>query len=146
MSPAALVAAPGAAPGATPAAGGPALLYDECPPRGPWPPRPPFWATTLLALEVRWTPSPAQMLEPSTVVSSCKGDSSRPKNPSIFRMLASSVRSPAAAASVRHFSDPEISVKNSGCRPAMSFFLYPTRLELIDDHSLHIVHQLVCCE
>ncbi len=73
-----------------------------------------FCDATLLALEVRWTPSPAHMLAPSTVVSSCKGDSSGPKNPSIFRILASDVRSPAAVASVRHFSDPVISVRNSG--------------------------------
>jgi hypothetical protein len=76
-----------------------------------------FMAATLVALEVWWTPSPAQMLDPSTVVISCKGDSSGPKNPRIFRILASTVRSPAAAASARHFPDPEISVKNSGsCR------------------------------
>ncbi len=37
-------------------------------------------AATLVALEVRCTPSPAQMLVPSTVVSSCKGDSSGPKS------------------------------------------------------------------
>ncbi len=42
---------------------------------------------SVLTLEVRWTPSPAQMLVPSTVVSSCKGDSSGPKNASIFRIL-----------------------------------------------------------
>jgi hypothetical protein len=35
-------------------------------------------AATLVAFEVRWTPSPAQMLVPSTVDSSCKGDSSGP--------------------------------------------------------------------
>ncbi len=34
-----------------------------------------FVAATLVAFEVRWTPSPAQMLVPSTVASSCKGDS-----------------------------------------------------------------------
>ncbi len=32
-------------------------------------------------------PSPAQMLVPSTVVSSCKGDSSGPKNSSMFKIL-----------------------------------------------------------
>jgi hypothetical protein len=31
-----------------------------------------FMAATLVVLEVRWTPSPAQMLVPSTVVISCK--------------------------------------------------------------------------
>ncbi len=81
-----------------------------------------FWATTLLALEVRWTPSPAQMLAPSTIVRSCKGDSSRPKNPSIFRILASDVCSLAAAASVRHFSDPEISVKKFRIQPVGHMF------------------------
>ncbi len=58
-------------------------------------PTPPF--------EVRWTPSPAQMLVSSMVASSCKGDSSGPKNSRIFRILASEVRAPAAAASVRLF-------------------------------------------
>ena len=76
-----------------------------------------FVAATLVAFEVRWTPSPAQMLVPSTVASSCKGDSSGPKNSRIFRILASEVRAPAAAASVRLFSDPEISLKKSrSCR------------------------------
>jgi len=72
------------------------------------------FVATLVAFEVRWTPSPAQMLVPSTVASSCKGDSSGPKNSRIFRILASKVRAPAAAASVRLFSDPEISLKKSG--------------------------------
>ncbi len=35
-----------------------------------------FVPATLVALEVKWTPSPAQMLVLSTVASSCKGDSS----------------------------------------------------------------------
>jgi hypothetical protein len=52
-----------------------------------------FMAATLVALEVRCTLSPAQMLVPSTVVSSCKGDSSGPKNSSMFRILASVVQS-----------------------------------------------------
>ncbi len=58
------------------------------------------FVATLVAFEVRWTPSPAQMLVPSTVASSCKGDSSGPKYSRIFRILASEVRAPAAAASV----------------------------------------------
>ncbi len=45
---------------------------------------PHFVAATLVAFEVRWTPSPAQMLVPSTVASSCKGDSSGPKNSRIL--------------------------------------------------------------
>ncbi len=73
-----------------------------------------FVAATLVAFEVRCTPSPAQMLVPSTVASSCKGDSSGPKNSRIFRILASENRAPAAAASVRLFSDPDISLKKSG--------------------------------
>jgi hypothetical protein len=73
-----------------------------------------FVAATLVALEVRWTPSPAQMLVPSTVVRSCKGDLSGPKNSRIFKILASEVSVPAAAASERLFSDPEISLKKSG--------------------------------
>jgi hypothetical protein len=75
-----------------------------------------FWAASPSPCW-RWRsggPHRRPRLAPSTVLSSCKGDSSGPKNPSIFRMLASAVRSPAAAASLRHFSDPEISVKNSG--------------------------------
>ncbi len=44
------------------------------------------------ALEVRWTPSPAQMLVPSTVVRSCKGDSRGPKNSRIFKILASELK------------------------------------------------------
>ncbi len=71
-----------------------------------------FMAATLVALEVRWTPSPAQMLVPSTVVRSCKGDSSGPKNSRIFKILASEVSSPAVVASERLFSDLEISLKN----------------------------------
>jgi hypothetical protein len=54
------------------------------------------------------------MLVPSTVASSCKGDLSGPKNSRILRIFASEVRVPAAAASVRLFSDPEISLKKSG--------------------------------
>jgi hypothetical protein len=73
-----------------------------------------FVAATLVAFEVRWTPSPAQMLVPSTVASSCKGDSSGPKNSIMFMIFASEVSSPAAAASERLFSDPEISLKKSG--------------------------------
>jgi hypothetical protein len=73
-----------------------------------------FVAATLVAFEVRWTPSPAQMLVPSTVASSCKGDSSGPKNSIMFMIFASEVRSPAAAASERLFSDPDISLKKSG--------------------------------
>jgi hypothetical protein len=71
-------------------------------------------AATLVAFEVRWTPSPAQMLVPSTVDSSCKGDSSGPKNSIMFRTFAFAVSSPAAAASERLFSDPDISLKKSG--------------------------------
>jgi hypothetical protein len=71
-------------------------------------------AATLVALEVKWTPSPAQMLVPSTVASSCKGDSSGPKNSRMFKIFASEVSAPAAAASERLFSDPEISLKKSG--------------------------------
>jgi hypothetical protein len=67
-----------------------------------------FPAATLVAFEVRCTPSPAQMLVPSTVVSSCKGDSSGPKNSNTFRILASAVLLPAAAASDKNFSDPDI--------------------------------------
>ncbi len=73
-----------------------------------------FVAATLVAFEVRWTPSPAQMLVPSTVASSCKGDSCGPKNSIMLGIFASEVRVPAAAASVRLFSDPEISLKKSG--------------------------------
>jgi hypothetical protein len=73
-----------------------------------------FVAATLVALEVKWTPSPAQMLIPSIVASSCKGDSSGPKNSRMFKILASEVSAPAAAASERLFSDPEISLKKSG--------------------------------
>jgi hypothetical protein len=73
-----------------------------------------FMAATLMALEVRCTPSLAQMLVPSTVVSSCKGDSSGPKNSSMFRILASAVLLPAAAASDRLFSYQEISLRKSG--------------------------------
>ncbi len=62
-------------------------------------------AATLLAFEVKWTPSPAQMLVPSTVASSCKGDSSGPKNSRMFMIFASEVRAPAVAASERLFSD-----------------------------------------
>ncbi len=47
-----------------------------------------FLAATLAALEVRCTPSPAQMLVPSTVVSSCVLDSSGPKNSNMLRILA----------------------------------------------------------
>jgi hypothetical protein len=71
-------------------------------------------AETLVALEVRCTPSPAQMLAPSTVVRSCNGDSRGPKNSSTLRILASAVLLPAEAASDRLFSDPENSLKNSG--------------------------------
>jgi hypothetical protein len=71
-------------------------------------------AATLVAFEVKWTPSPAQMLVPSTVASSCKGDSSGPKNSIIFMIFASEVSSPAAAASERLFSDPDISLRKSG--------------------------------
>jgi hypothetical protein len=46
-----------------------------------------FMAATLVALEVRWTPSQAQMLVPSTVVKSCKGVSSGPKNSRTFKIL-----------------------------------------------------------
>ena len=73
-----------------------------------------FMAATLEAFEVRCTPSPAQMLAPSTVVRSCKGDSSEPKNSNTLRILASAVLFPAAAASDKLFSDPEISLKKSG--------------------------------
>jgi hypothetical protein len=62
-----------------------------------------FVAATLVAFEVRWTPSRAQMLVPLTVTSSCKGDSSGQKNSRICRILAYEVRAPAAAASVRLF-------------------------------------------
>jgi hypothetical protein len=48
-------------------------------------------AATLVALEVKWTPSPAQILVPSTVASSCKGDTSRPKNSRMFMIFASEV-------------------------------------------------------
>jgi hypothetical protein len=65
-----------------------------------------FLAATLLALEVRWTPSPAQMLVPSTVVRSWGGDSPEPKKLSKFISLALPVLSPIAAASSRHFSAP----------------------------------------
>ncbi len=51
-----------------------------------------FVGATLVAFEVRWTPSQAQMLVPSTVASFCKGDSSGPKNSRIFKILASEVR------------------------------------------------------
>jgi hypothetical protein len=71
-------------------------------------------AATLVALKVRCTPSPTQMLVLSTVVISCKGDSSGPKNYSMFKTLASMVLLPAAAASMRLFSDPEISLRKSG--------------------------------
>jgi hypothetical protein len=71
-------------------------------------------AATLVAFEVRWTPSPAQMLVPSTVDSSCKGDSSGPKNSIIFIIFASEVSSPAAVASERLFSDPDNSLRKSG--------------------------------
>jgi hypothetical protein len=71
-------------------------------------------AATLVAFEVKWTPSPAQMLVPSTVASSCKGDSSGPKNSRMIMIFASEVRAPAVAASERLFSDPEISLKKSG--------------------------------
>ncbi len=73
-----------------------------------------FLAATLVAFEVRCTPSPAQMLVPSTVVSFCKGGSSRPKNSSTFGILASAVLLPAVAASDRYFSDPDISHRKSG--------------------------------
>jgi hypothetical protein len=73
-----------------------------------------FVAATLVAFEVRWTPSPAQMLVSPTVDSSCKGDPRGPKNSRMLRIFASEVRLPAAAASVRLFSDPEISLKKSG--------------------------------
>jgi hypothetical protein len=43
-----------------------------------------FVAATLVALEFKWTPSPAQMLVLSTVASSCKGDLSGPKNSRMF--------------------------------------------------------------
>jgi hypothetical protein len=73
-----------------------------------------FLAATLVAFEVRCTPSPAQMLVPWTVVSSCKLDSSGPKNSNTFRILASAVLLPAAAASDRYFSDPDSSRRKSG--------------------------------
>ncbi len=41
-------------------------------------------------------------------------DSHGPKNSRMLRIFASEVRVPAAAASVRLFSDPEISLKKSG--------------------------------
>jgi hypothetical protein len=50
-----------------------------------------FVAATLVAFEVRWTPSPAQVLVPSTVDSSCKGDSRGPKNSSMLLIFASEV-------------------------------------------------------
>jgi hypothetical protein len=71
-------------------------------------------AATLVVLEVKWTPSLAQMLVLSTVASSCKGDSNGPKNSRMFMIFASEVSAPAAAASERLFSDPEISLKKSG--------------------------------
>ncbi len=71
-------------------------------------------AATLVAFEVKWTPSPAHMLVLSTVASSCKGDSSGPKNSRMFMIFASEVRAPAVAASERLFLDPEISLKKSG--------------------------------
>ncbi len=52
-----------------------------------------FLVATLLALEVRWIQSPAQMLAPSTVVRSCGEDSPEPKK---LRMLIS-LAFPAAA-------------------------------------------------
>ena len=75
-----------------------------------------FLAATLAALEVRCTPSPAQMLVPSTVVSSCGLDSSGPKNSNTLRILASAVLLPGAAASDRNFSDPDSSRRKSGSR------------------------------
>jgi hypothetical protein len=73
-----------------------------------------FLAATLVAFEVRCTPSPTQMLVPSRVVSFCKVDSSGPKNSNTFRILASAVLVPAAAASDRYFSDPDSSRRKSG--------------------------------
>jgi hypothetical protein len=61
-----------------------------------------FLAATLLALEVRCTPSPAQMLVPSTVVRSCGGDSLESKKLRRFMILANPVLSPIEAASSRH--------------------------------------------
>jgi hypothetical protein len=72
-----------------------------------------FLAATLLALEVRCTPSPAQMLVPSTVVRSCGGDLPEPKKLSRFIILAKPVLSPNAAASSRHFSAPANSAASS---------------------------------
>jgi hypothetical protein len=57
-----------------------------------------FLAATLLAFEVRWTPSTAQMLVPSTVVKSWGRDSQEPKKLRILSNLAFPVRSPMAAA------------------------------------------------
>ncbi len=51
---------------------------------------------------------------PSTVVRSCKGDSSGPKNSNTLRILASAVLLLAAASADRLFSDPEISLRKSG--------------------------------
>ena len=51
-------------------------------------------AATLAALEARCTPSPAQMLIPSTVVISCREDSDEPKKPRIFIALASPLQRP----------------------------------------------------
>jgi hypothetical protein len=72
-----------------------------------------FLAATLLAFEVRWIPSPAQMLAPSTVVRSWGRDSQEPKNLRMLINLAFPVRSPAAAASNKLFSAPENLAVNS---------------------------------
>jgi hypothetical protein len=72
-----------------------------------------FMAATLVALEVRWTSSPTQMLVPSTVVRSCKGDSSGPKNSRIFKIMASEVSLPAAAHQRDFFGSGNLS-KESG--------------------------------
>jgi hypothetical protein len=62
-----------------------------------------FLASTLLAFKVRWIPSPAQMLAPSTVVRSWGRDSQEPKKLRMLINLAFPVRSPAAAASNKLF-------------------------------------------
>jgi hypothetical protein len=73
----------------------------------PWPPWArsaiSFLAATLLAFEMRWIPSPAQMLAPSTAVRYWGEDSQEPKKPRMLINLAFPVRSPAAAASEKLF-------------------------------------------